>query len=147
VTINRREVLVSSVALAGVAASPTAMNATASVSDRRRAVELTFLKSKPGERETLKRFIMLNWFAMDAIAKARGLMEGYTLLEAASEEGPWNIVVQVAYPNERGYDGIVEQFERIRRDHKTVKVDGKTLPELGVIVETRRLFEDVTTRS
>jgi hypothetical protein len=111
---------------------------------RRRAVELTFLKSKPGARDSLKKFIVLNWFAMDELAKQRGLMESFALLDAASDEGAWNLVVQVAYPDERGYDGIVESFEQIRRAHETVRIDGKGLRELGSIVETRRLFADAS---
>jgi hypothetical protein len=106
-----------------------------------RAVELTFLKAAPGERENLKRFIVLNWFAMDAIAKQQGLMQAYTVLDSGSDDGPWNLLVSVTYMDAKGYEGIAEAFEKIRRAHQTVPVDGKTLRDLGRIVESKRVFE------
>jgi quercetin dioxygenase-like cupin family protein len=114
---------------------------SAAAQPARRAVELTFLKSWPGERERLRQFIERNWFAMDRIAQSRGLMTAYSVVETGSDEGPWNVVVSVTYPNERGYDGIASDFEEIRRAHVTVLIDGKGLRELGSIVETRRTYE------
>ena len=107
-----------------------------------RAVELTFLKSKPGQRGQLKRFIVLNWFAMDQIAKDQGLMSAFTVLDTGTDQGPWNVLVSTTYMDERGYPGIEEAFEKIRRAHTTVLVDGKGLRELGSIVDSKRLFED-----
>jgi hypothetical protein len=114
----------------------------ASVPTESRAVELTFLKSSPGEREQLKSFIVLNWFAMDRVAKEQGLMSAFTVMDTGTDEGPWNVLVSVTYMNEKGYEGIVEAFERIRRAHVTVRVGGKGLRELGSIVESKRLFEN-----
>lgn len=108
----------------------------------RRAVELTFLKSNPGLREQLKTFIVLNWFAMDQIAKQQGLMSAFTVMETGTDEGPWNVLVSVTYMNDKGYEGIAEAFERIRRAHTTVRVDGKGLRDLGTIVDSKRLFEN-----
>jgi hypothetical protein len=99
------------------------------------------LKAAPGERENLKRFIVLNWFAMDAIAKQQGLMQAYTVLDSGSDDGPWNLLVSVTYMDAKGYEGIAEAFEKIRRAHQTVPVDGKTLRDLGRIVESKRVFE------
>jgi hypothetical protein len=107
----------------------------------RRAVELTFLKSQPGQREQLKTFVAKNWFAMDQVAKDQGLLVAFTLLESGTDDGEWNVVVSVTYQNEKGYDGIAEAFERIRRAHTTVLVEGKGLRELGRIVESKRLYE------
>jgi len=107
-----------------------------------RAVELTFLKAKPGERENLKRFIVLNGFAMDKVAKEQGLMSAFTVMDTGSDEGAWNVLVSVTYPNEKGYDGIASEFEKIRRAHSTVLVEGKALRDLGAVVETRRVFEN-----
>ncbi len=107
----------------------------------RRAVELTFLKSQPGQREQLKTFVTKNWFAMDQVAKDQGLLVAFTLLDSGTDDGEWNVVVSVTYKNEQGYDGIAEAFERIRRAHSTVLVEGKGLRELGRIVESKRLFE------
>jgi hypothetical protein len=115
---------------------------TASASAERRAVELTFLKSNPGEREQLKTFIVLNWFAMDKIAKEQGLMSAFTVMDTGTDEGPWNVLVSVTYMNEKGYEGIAESFEKIRRAHTTVRVGGKGLRELGSIVESKRMFEN-----
>jgi hypothetical protein len=106
------------------------------------AVELTFLKANPGQREQLKAFIVANWFAMDKSAKEQGLMRSYTVLDTGTDEGPWNVVVMVTYHNDQGYDGIKEAFEKIRRAHKTVLIEGKSLRELGTVVETKRVFGD-----
>jgi hypothetical protein len=111
--------------------------------NRQRAVELTFLKSNPGDREKLKQFIVGNWFAIDAIAVKQGLMSEYTILDTGDDAGDWNLIVKVAYPNEKGYDGIQEEFNKIRQAHKTVLVDGKGLRDLGQIVTTKRTFEDL----
>ncbi len=112
-----------------------------SQSNAQRAVELTFLKAHPGQREQLKQFIVLNWFAMDKAAREQGLMHAYTLMDTGSDEGAWNLLVSVTYTNELGYPGIAEAFERIRSAHRTVLVDGKGLRELGAIVDSRRLLE------
>jgi hypothetical protein len=106
-----------------------------------RAVELTFLKSEPGQLDNLKKFIILNWFAMDKKAKAKGLMETYTIMDTGKDDGPWNVVVSVTYKNTNGYEGIKEEFEKIRSEHVTVLVDGKTLRELGAFVESKKLFQ------
>jgi hypothetical protein len=114
----------------------------ATTSTTQRAVELTFLKSKPGQREALKRFIVQNWFAMDKIAKQQGLMHAYTVMDTGTDDGAWNIVVSVTYQNDKGYDGIKDAFEKIRSGHQTILVDGKTLTDLGAVVDSKRLFED-----
>jgi ABC-type transport system substrate-binding protein len=107
-----------------------------------RAVELTFLKSADGERERLKRYIVDNWFAMDRIAKAQGLMDAFTVWDSGSDEGPWNLLVSVTYRDARGYAGIAEAFEAIRRTHTEVRIDGKSLRDLGRIVDSRLVLED-----
>jgi hypothetical protein len=116
--------------------------AIAAPTGEKRAVELTFLKSHPGQREQLKTFIVRNWFAMDKIAKDQGLMHAYTVMDTGSDDGSWNVLVSVTYTNDRGYDGIAAAFDKVRQAHTTVLVDGKGLRELGAIVETRRVFED-----
>lgn len=108
----------------------------------KRAVELTFLKANPGQREQLKSFIVANWFAMDQVAKEQGLMAAYTVLDSGTDEGAWNVLVSVTYMNELGYDGIAEAFGRIRKAHTTVLIEGKTLRQLGTIVDSKRLFEN-----
>lgn len=107
-----------------------------------RAVELTFLKSQPGQRENLKRFIVLNWFAMDRIAREQGSLHAYTVMDTGSDDGPWNVVVATTYRDARGYSGIAQAFEKIRESHRTVLVDGKALQALGSVVEAVQLLED-----
>lgn len=108
-----------------------------------RAVEHTFLQSSPGERENLKQFIITNWFAMDKVAKDQGLIDSYRILETGTDQGPWNVLVVVTYKDEKGYEGIAEAFEKIRKQHKTVPANGKLLPQLGKIVDSKRLFETI----
>lgn len=132
--------LVTAISALLLAFVPTAT--TASQSTERRAVELTFLKANPGERERLKTFIVLNWFAMDKVAKAQGLMSAFTVMDTGTDEGPWNVLVSVTYMNEKGYEGIAEAFETIRRAHTTVRVQGKALRDLGAIVDSKRMFEN-----
>jgi hypothetical protein len=104
------------------------------------AVELTFLKAKPGERERLVRFIELNWFEMDRIAAGQGLMRDYRVLETGTDEGAWNVLVEVTYTDERGYAGIVDTFEAIRKAHRSMAVGGKGLRDLGTIVESKKTY-------
>lgn len=100
-TISARRVLAQALAVI-VLALATGMVAASSLD--RRAVELTFLKSNPGEREQLKTFIVLNWFAMDKIAKEQSLMSAFTVMDTGTDEGPWNVLVSVTYTNEKGYE-------------------------------------------
>jgi hypothetical protein len=114
---------------------------TASASEGRVAVELTFLKSSPGERGNLVRFIERNWFEMDRIAVEQGLMRDYRLLETDDDSGAWNVLVEVTYTDARGYEGVREAFERIRSAHRTVAVDGRErLRDFGTIVESRKTY-------
>jgi hypothetical protein len=123
----------------GIQMHTPALATTSPVANERVAVELTFLKSLPGQRENLKQSIVQNWFAMDKIAKAQGLMSAFTVMDTGSDEGPWNVLVSVTYMNERGYEGIAEAFEKIRRAHIPV---GKSSRELGTIVDSKKMFEN-----
>jgi hypothetical protein len=106
------------------------------------AVEYTFIKSLPGEREALKKFIVANWFKLDAIAAQRGLMSAYEVLDSGDDAEPWNIVVAVTYMNRAGYEGIATEFEKIRRDHKRILIDGKDFKDMGKIVMSRKLYRE-----
>jgi hypothetical protein len=107
----------------------------------KRAVEITFLKSKPGQRENLRAFIVANWFAMDKIAKEKGLIVSFTVLDSGNDLGPWNLMVLTTYLDDKGYEGVAAAFESIRLSHKTVRVQGKTLDDLGVVVDSKKTFE------
>lgn len=115
---------------------------TSTASARSVAVEYTFIKSNPGEREALKKFIVANWFKMDAIAAERGLMSAYEVLDSGDDAEPWNVVVAVTYKSRAGYEGIATEFEKIRRDHKKVLIDGKDFKDLGKIVMSRKLYRE-----
>jgi hypothetical protein len=108
--------------------------------------EWTFIKANDGKRDAAVEFIKRNWFAMDEIAKQRGLMLDYELLTKADSDKPetnksdWDIVVRVRYPNTDGYEAIAIEFEAIRRAHQTVLIDGKKLADLARIVRSERLL-------
>jgi hypothetical protein len=137
---RRRQVLLGLGAGVAVAAS---LRASVPIPPVRRAVELTYLKSNAGMRDQLRRFIVLNWFAMDKIAKERGLMQHFRVLDTGSDDGEWNVLVVVTYLNDRGYDGIKPEFEAIRTAHQTVLIDGKSLSDLGRVVKGIKTFEDL----
>lgn len=127
--IGRRTLLVTAALLpVAVRAAPTTA-----------VEEWTFLRSLDPEPAALVAFIEANWFAMDRIAVARGLFSHYALYHATerADPGDWNIVVVVGYPDARGYDGVREPFEAIRRAHVPVLIDGKDLNALGRIIGTR----------
>ena len=69
-------------------------------------------------------------------------MHSYKILDSGSDDGPWNLLVSVTYKDERGYEGIREAFELIRSSHKTIPVEGKTLRDLGSIVNSTKLYEN-----
>ncbi|MFN7219581.1 MAG: hypothetical protein ACK5UX_02950, partial [Burkholderiales bacterium] len=106
-----------------------------------RAVEFTYLKSQPGERDNLRQAIVANWLAMDAIAVQQGLMVDYKVFDAGNDDGEWNIKVMVVYPDARGYDGVREAFEKIRAAHKPVLINGKSVRDLGRVVRSQRVME------
>ncbi len=120
-----------------------AETAQPSKSQAMRAVELTFLKSAPGQRENLARFLVANWFAMDEVAVEQGLMSDYTIMQAEQDDGAWDTLVAVTYNDARGYAGVAEQFERIRSAHQTELIEGKPLAELGKIVDSKKLLERI----
>ncbi len=117
-----------------------AADTQAAAATTRVAVELTFILAKPGERERVVEYIERNWFAMDAIAKTQGLMDDYRVMDTGSDEGPWNVLVEVTYRDARGYEGVREAFENIRAAHREVLIDGKRLRDLGKIVESKKTF-------
>jgi len=103
---------------------------------------MTFLKSQPGQRDNLRKFIIANWFAMDRIAQSRGLIHDYKVFDSGNDEDPWNVLVSTTYTNAAGYAGIAEEFEKIRREHQTLAVDGKSLKELGAVVASVTVYEN-----
>lgn len=127
------------IAASGGGCEITGRNATAGDSAPA-AVEWTFLKAKPGKRDALRAFIIANWFAMDERAASEGLMRSYRLLDARTDDGPWDLAVEVEYFDERGYDAIKDRFDAIRAQHIVRPVDGLVLRDLGAVVGSRRLY-------
>lgn len=123
-----------------IAGCRTAAPAEAAAQRLPEAVEWTFLKAKPDQREKLRAFIIANWFAMDERAVREGLMRSYRLLDSKTEEGPWDLAVEVEYFDERGYEGIKERFDAIRAEHVMQPIDGNVMRDLGAVVGSRRLY-------
>jgi hypothetical protein len=143
-TASRRQLLLttalgSCTSLPALAERPAAL--PSAPGQAHRAVELTFLKALPGERERLRRYIVANWFEMDRVAKLQGLIDDYRLLDSATDDADWHALVVVSYHDDRGYEGIAEAFARIRRAHTPVPIDGKGLRELGTVVLSRKTLE------
>lgn len=126
--------------LAATAAGCRTMDAHDTAAPPSGAVEWTFLKAKPGKRDALRAFIIANWFAMDERAASEGLMRSYRLLDARTDDGPWDLAVEVEYFDERGYDAIKDRFDAIRAQHIVRPVDGLVLRDLGAVVGSRRLY-------
>jgi hypothetical protein len=105
-------------------------------------IEQTLLKSKPGLREDLIRFIELNWFALDRMATEQGLFTGYWMAENDSPDAEWDLVVCVSYPHEQGYNHPPTKaaFDKLRADRKSVAVNGRKLPALGDIIGNQSLM-------
>ncbi|MBY0520260.1 MAG: hypothetical protein K2P79_07525 [Sphingomonas sp.] len=122
-------------ALATIAPAGTSSAATAEVPTRH--VTQTYLRATPGNRAALIAYIERNWFAMDRIGIERGLFTNYALLERADDKpADWDVIVAVGYPTVQGHDapGVADAFKAIRSAHREIKIDGRGLGELGMIV-------------
>lgn len=136
-TTDRRSLLAAAAGAGGIAAG---LNLSPARAAEAVSIGATFLRSLDPDPASLVRFIDRNWFAMDKIARERGLMTDYAL-HVASEPAPdWNVLVLVGYPTADGYAAIAEAFDAIRKAHVVEPVDGKTrLQDLGVIVRSATL--------
>ena len=98
---------------------------------------LTYLLAQPNERENLKTFIRQNWLVMDSVAKSKGLLSSYELLEnTETDSTQWDLIVAVGYPTAQGYAAMATQFEEIRKAHKKVLIGGKDFKTLGKVLYT-----------
>ncbi len=126
----------------GLVPTPTpAITSAAATPAGARAVTITYLKSKPDHLTKLERFIRANWFVMDEAAVKQGLFVSYEWLDTATDEGPWNAIVTVTYADDKGFEGIKQQWAAIKSAHKEVRPDGLSLKELGQVLETKNLLE------
>lgn len=101
----------------------------------------TYLKSSDGQKANLKLFLEKNWLAMDKLATEQGLLKQYHILENSDAAMGWDFVVMVQYQNEKGYEGVKTEFEKIRQAHQRVLINGKGMTELGKIVKTEEFLE------
>lgn len=134
--------------VAALAISTTAPMAAPAVAQTAAAdtavVERTLLKAAPGKREALARFIVANWFAMDAVALKEGLFSFYRLYEnvadSAGGDPEWDFAVAVGYRTALGYGDprVSARFAEIRAAHTPILIDGQSLAALGRIVRTER---------
>ncbi len=111
---------------------------------------LTYLKSTHVDKTKVKAFLEKNWFVMDSIAVAQGLISKYELIENMDDDAnsvsEWDFIVAVEYFTPATYSAIAEKFELIRKNHKTMTVDGMVLKDMAKIVksETVRKTEYTT---
>ncbi|MEM9000725.1 MAG: hypothetical protein AAGB24_10715 [Bacteroidota bacterium] len=98
----------------------------------------TYIKSIDGRKNDLKQIILQNWFEMDRVAQEQGLIRDYMLLENISDTDStdWDFIVAVEYFTKGTYAAIAEAFEKIRKSHKTVKVNGMSFSEVGKVVRS-----------
>ncbi|MBX2876585.1 MAG: hypothetical protein KTR30_31005 [Saprospiraceae bacterium] len=102
----------------------------------------TYIKATDNERSNLKKYIEKNWFVMDSIAVQRELFNNYQLFENVGTEEPttWDFIVAVEYFTQGTYSDIQASWQEIRRDHKTILIDGKDFNQLGQIVKSEKLI-------
>ncbi len=103
----------------------------------------TYLKAKENEKQNLKAFLIENWFAMDSIAVNQGLFNDYKLLENTNTESSadWDFIVAVEYFTAGTYGDIEKEWQTIRKNHKTVLIDGKGMRDLGGFVKSETVVD------
>jgi len=101
----------------------------------------TYIKAKEGQRENLKEFLEKNWFALDSIAVQQGLFNDYRLIRNndTALDTKWDYIVAVEYFTRGTYADIEAGWLKIKQNHKTTPVAGKTFLDLGSIVDSQEL--------
>lgn len=139
--VTRREGLALGIAsLAALSAAPPASAAIGLVPGTK-LYEHTFLKAKPGQRANLAEFIIANWFPIDRKGMEEGIFTSFWLLEETGDNPAWDFVMVVGYPTDMGYGdpSTAAKFQEIRKAHVEVKIDGKSMQDLGEFVGNHRL--------
>ena len=139
--ISRRDSLALGFASLGALSMPTTATASAGVASNTKVYEHTFLKAKPGLRADLGKYVRANWFPMDQLGLEQGIFTSYWLLEETDDNAMWNYVMVVGYPTTLGYGDpeTTKKFNAIRKAHTDVKIDGRSMRELGDFVGNHRL--------
>jgi hypothetical protein len=102
----------------------------------------TYIKAKEGQRENLIKYLERNWFSMDSVALQQGLFNDYRLIHNndTSADAKWDYIVAVEYFTRGTYSDIEDGWLKIKQNHKTALVSGKTFPDLGTIVDSQELI-------
>jgi len=137
-TVTRRN------ALAGLGVAAVVLPAEAAVGKASAAtvlIEQTYLKANAGLRADLANYIEKNWFAMDQIGLDQGIFTSFWLMDAIDSDDQWDFVMAVGYPQLGGYEAPATKaaFDAIRKAHRDVPVNGRSLKDLGKIVQHYRL--------
>lgn len=111
------------------------------VSQKKSLWTFTYIKAAEGQKADLKSFLQQNWLAMDKIATDQGLFKQYHLLENNDASLGWDFTVLVQYKDEKGYEGVKSEFEKIRQAHQRILINGKGITELGKIVKSEEFLE------
>jgi hypothetical protein len=140
-SISRRNSLTLALASLPVLGTSSKASATVGLTPGTKLYEHTFLKAKPGLRGELGKYIAANWFPMDQKGLEQGIFTCFWLLEETGDNEKWDYVMVVGYPTELGYGDLrtTEVFQAIRKTHLEIKIDGKSLRELGDFVGNHRL--------
>jgi hypothetical protein len=137
--ISRRQALAGSgvIALAVVPAKAEKLDAASSTV----LIEQTYLKANAGLKGDLRTFIEHNWFVMDQKGVEQGIFTSFWLMEDVDENGAWDFVMAVGYPQLEGYENAETKpkFDAISKAHVPVPVNGRILKDLGKIVHHHRL--------
>jgi hypothetical protein len=107
----------------------------------------TYLKANPDQHKNVKAFLEKNWLVMDSVAVTQGLINKYELIENLdainNSSAEWDFIVAVEYFTRETYVDIADKFEVIRKQHETIKIEGKTLKELGSILKSETVIKNV----
>lgn len=99
--------------------------------------QLTYLKAAPGEVEHLAQLIRLNWFAMDARARAAGDIVDYQLLRASPADSTWDLLEITVFADSAQHARADSVYRTVYRpQHRMQLVDGKRFAQLGTIVQS-----------
>lgn len=103
----------------------------------------TYLKANANEKQNLKTFLIKNWFAMDSVAVTEGLFNDYKLIENSNPEvtSEWDYIVAVEYFTAGTYSDIESEWQLIRKDHKTILIEGKSMKDLGTFVKSETVVD------
>lgn len=143
--VNRRRLAM--LGLFGLVAPSAAL--AAKPAPKPRSIVQTYLRALPDRRADLSAFIKANWLPMDRKGIDQGIFT-HAILHAvadtslAAPHDAIDYVMEVGYLTERGYEAVQAQFAEIRKQHKTVLINGRGLKELGTIIGERLLLSQGT---